>query len=217
MARSHWISDLHWVRTGQQTRSQKTQAALLDAAGQLFSENGIDATSVTDIAKRAGCSVGAVYHHFRDKQTMLYALFDRYTQETLATTKEAVNPKRWEGATISDILHGFLEFSLSDGRENAALKNACYEAARNDAEMMNHLNNLNREVWRGVTKLILARKSEIGHPEPKLAVAFALEQLGAMLRTRLGKTPFESLLTNRSDKVFIREMLRSATTYLQLK
>ena len=36
MSKSRWISDLHWVRTGQQSRSQKTQASLLDAAALLW-------------------------------------------------------------------------------------------------------------------------------------------------------------------------------------
>ncbi|MFT6010928.1 MAG: AcrR family transcriptional regulator, partial [Candidatus Azotimanducaceae bacterium] len=58
MAKNRWISDLHWVRTGQQTRSQKTQALLLDAAATLFAEQGVDATAVVDVARRAGCSVG---------------------------------------------------------------------------------------------------------------------------------------------------------------
>ena len=38
LVRSRWISDLHWVRPGQQTRSQKTQESLLDAAAVLVAD-----------------------------------------------------------------------------------------------------------------------------------------------------------------------------------
>jgi len=65
------------VRPGRQSRSQKTQESLLDAAEALFCEKGAEATSVADVAARAGSSVGAVYHHFRDKKALLYALFER--------------------------------------------------------------------------------------------------------------------------------------------
>ena len=97
MARSRWISDLHWVRSGRQSRSRKTQESLLDAAEEIFFQKGADATSVADVAARAGCSVGAVYHHFRDKKALLYALFDRVTEDLRATTRAAVDPARWEG------------------------------------------------------------------------------------------------------------------------
>ena len=76
MVRSPWISDLHWVRTGRQSRSRKTQESLLDAAEEIFFQKGADATSVADVAARAGCSVGAVYHHFRDKRALLLDLLD---------------------------------------------------------------------------------------------------------------------------------------------
>ena len=42
MARSRWISDLHWVRTGQQSRSQRTQTSLLEAAAELFADKGVE-------------------------------------------------------------------------------------------------------------------------------------------------------------------------------
>ena len=54
MPKSRFISDLHWVREGQQTRSQKTQEALLDAAEALFSEQGADATSVAELRELTG-------------------------------------------------------------------------------------------------------------------------------------------------------------------
>jgi len=104
VARNRWISDLRWVRTGQQSRSQRTQASLLDAAAVLVAEKGVEATSVADVAAQAGCSVGAVYHHFRDKQTLLYALFERMSEEFRATTRDAVDPARWKGATLGDML-----------------------------------------------------------------------------------------------------------------
>jgi AcrR family transcriptional regulator len=70
LPKSRWISDLHWVRTGRQPRSQKTQEALLDAAAILFSEKGAEATSMADVAARAGRSVGSVYHHLRDRPSL---------------------------------------------------------------------------------------------------------------------------------------------------
>ncbi len=216
MPKSRFISDLHWVREGQQTRSQKTQEALLDAAEELFSEQGADATSVADVAKRAGCSVGAVYHHFRDKKALLYALFDRMSEYKSATTREALDPKRWRGASVADILHAYLEFSLASARERPAFKRAGLEASRNDPALKEHLAELHREANRGLTRLLVARKSEIGHPQPKIAIGFVLDQLSAMMKTRLDNILMPTELSEIADEQFISETMRSACTYLQV-
>jgi len=217
LSRSRWISDLHWVRTGQQSRSKKTQESLLDAAAVLFSEKGVDATSVADVAARAGCSVGSLYHHFRDKKTLLYAVFDRMSEELGATTRDAVDPARWEGASIADIFRSYLEFSLEIGRDRPVVKRAGQEAARSDPALREHLAELHLELDRGLTELVLARRDEIGHPDPALATGFVLDQLGSMLRTRLDETLMPTQLATRSDEEFVREALRSACAYLQVE
>ncbi len=216
MARSRWISDLHWVRTGQQTRSQKTQAALLDAAAVLFSEKGVDATSVADVAERAGCSVGAVYHHFRDKKALLYALVEQMGEEFRATTRDAVDPARWEGAKIGDILRGYLEFAVETGREGPSIRSAGQDAARNDPALREHLAELQTELSDALAALLGARRDEIGHPEPERAIDFVLDQLAAMLHTRVNPRVLPTRLANQPDERFVDEALRSACSYLRV-
>jgi len=216
LPKSRFISDLHWVREGQQSRSQKTQQALLDAAEVLFADKGADATSVADVAARAGASVGAVYHHFRDKKALLYAVFERMSEQLRATTREAVDPARWEGATIADVLQGYLEFSLELGRDRPAAKGAGLEAARHDPVLHARMMELKGELNDELATLLLARSAEIGHPEPELAARFVIDQLSAMLRARLAEPDGPTLLAHRSDEAFVREALDSAARYLRL-
>lgn len=212
-----WISDLHGVRPSQQTRSKRTQDALLDAAEVLFAANGIDGTSVADVAERAGASVGAVYHHFRDKKALLYALYDRMAQDFEAVSREAVAPARWEGASVVDLLESYVQFTLRSERDRPGFKRVALEASRTDPALRDHFDKLRAELNRGLTELLLARSDEIGHPDPKVAVAFALDQLGAMLRMRIDGTKASTQLGRRSDKVFAREVLRSICGYLQVE
>jgi AcrR family transcriptional regulator len=217
LARSRWISDLHWMRAGQQPRSQRTQESLLDAAATLFSEKGVGATSVADVAARAGCSVGAVYHHFRDKQALLYAVFDRMREQYRATVRAAVDPSRWEGASVADILRSYLEFSLEMGRKRPIFKRAALEALRHDPALRERYAELRSELYAAITTLLLARRNEIGHPDPALALGFVLDQLGSMLQTRLDELVLPTQLASRSDEVFVREALRSACAYLEVE
>jgi AcrR family transcriptional regulator len=63
-----------------------TRVALLDAAERLFSQNGIEATSVRDITREAGTNLGAINYHFGTK--------DRLALEVFARRIEPVNRER---------------------------------------------------------------------------------------------------------------------------
>lgn len=49
---------------------------IVDTALQLFSRNGYFNTSVHDIRRAAGVSIGAIYHHFPSKEAIASALYD---------------------------------------------------------------------------------------------------------------------------------------------
>src|SRR5574342_631107 len=68
----------------QEERSERSRTALLDAALALFSHQGYRATSVRDIAERAGTSPGSVYHHFRDKERIFQTLLEQFWEAASA-------------------------------------------------------------------------------------------------------------------------------------
>ena len=216
MPRSKWIEDLEWVRPGLQSRSQQTQAKLLDAAAELFADKGAGATTVADIAARAGCTTGAVYHHFKDKQALLFALLQRMTEEYRATIQAAVDPDRWEGARCLEILRAYLEFSLEKGRNRPVTKGAAVEVAREDAGFREHLAELRSELNDGLLELLMARSEEFGHPQPETAAKFVLDMLGSLISTRLDELLLPTYLANRPDAEFVDEALAAAAAYLEI-
>lgn len=54
----------------------RTRKKILDAAGEVFSRDGIAKTTLEQIAQQAGITRGAIYWHFKGKQDLLQALFD---------------------------------------------------------------------------------------------------------------------------------------------
>jgi AcrR family transcriptional regulator len=66
----------------QEERSERSRAAILDAALQMFSRQGFRGTSIRDVAAQAGVSTGSVYHHFRDKEALLRTLLDQFWAAT---------------------------------------------------------------------------------------------------------------------------------------
>ena len=59
-------------------KSERSRQHILDAALRLFAHHGYRATSVREIADAAGVSIGNVYHHFDDKESIFRTLLDDY-------------------------------------------------------------------------------------------------------------------------------------------
>ncbi|TCB54102.1 TetR/AcrR family transcriptional regulator [Acinetobacter terrestris] len=64
-------------------RRAELKRILLQHALDCFSEFGIEATSIEMIRARADSSVGAIYHHFKNKEGMVGALFGAALQDQL--------------------------------------------------------------------------------------------------------------------------------------
>ncbi|WP_157219117.1 TetR/AcrR family transcriptional regulator [Flavisphingomonas formosensis] len=78
----------------------RRRAALIEAAGALFVEKGVEATTVEEIAARAGLAKGTVYHYFATKTELLDALRDRFATDFHSRLIDAVatcDPDDWAG------------------------------------------------------------------------------------------------------------------------
>lgn len=71
--------------TGQQRRAQ-----LLDVARARFAQRGFDATSIEEIAEKAGVSKPVVYEHFGGKEGMYAVIVDREVQQLLDQITKAL-------------------------------------------------------------------------------------------------------------------------------
>lgn len=57
-------------------RGQRTRAALIAAAEQVFGEHGFERASIVDITQAAGVAQGTFYIYFKDKTTLFRQLVD---------------------------------------------------------------------------------------------------------------------------------------------
>ncbi|MFB6566100.1 TetR/AcrR family transcriptional regulator [Streptomyces noursei] len=75
---------------------QQTRTRLLAAAAELFTERGVNGTSVEQIAERAGYTRGAFYGNFEDKNALVAELLHDRTRHELeevgTLTQDAASP-----------------------------------------------------------------------------------------------------------------------------
>src|SRR4051812_1426101 len=75
----------------QAERSEATRSALLAAARALFAERGYAGTAAEEVARAAGVTRGALYHHFRDKRDLFRAVHEQLEAALVATIASEVS------------------------------------------------------------------------------------------------------------------------------
>ncbi len=73
-------------------RRTATRLRITDAAFDLFSTLGYEATSTGMILERAQISRGAMYHHFATKEELFVAVFEQASAKAITMTLRSVNP-----------------------------------------------------------------------------------------------------------------------------
>ena len=94
------------VRLSRMTR-RKT---LLDAGALAFAERGFQATSMEEVASRAGVTRLIVYRHFASKEDLYRAVLDRAVSGVAA----AVSRQGDGDPTVSSVVNGFLDAAAAD-------------------------------------------------------------------------------------------------------
>lgn len=68
---------------------EETEAALVRAAAALFVRQGYGSTQLSQIARRARVTTGAIYHHFEDKKALFRAVAEAITRRFALAARDA--------------------------------------------------------------------------------------------------------------------------------
>ncbi|MEW6593654.1 MAG: TetR/AcrR family transcriptional regulator [Thermodesulfobacteriota bacterium] len=74
---------------GKTAQTEDRRQLILETALALFTRRGFFNTSVHDIQRAAGVSIGSIYHHFKNKEGLAKALYDDQV-ERMAVAMEAI-------------------------------------------------------------------------------------------------------------------------------
>jgi AcrR family transcriptional regulator len=162
---------------GQATRERadaaRNRLLVLAAARRLFARHGVDAVSMSDIAREARVGKGTLYRRYPDKATLCFALLDETTRQLQEEVIAGV-PSAGEGAgptarleRLLELLADFVEeqgsFMAEGTRRPGGLESPAY-------------------AWQRISVGALLREGiEAGEIEPDADVAFLTSALLAPL------------------------------------
>jgi AcrR family transcriptional regulator len=90
-------------------RAQQTRAAIVAAALALFRERGYEATTMREIASRAGVSTGNAYYYFSSKEELIQEFYATSHAEHLAVSRARLDGQADLGARLRDTLRAMID------------------------------------------------------------------------------------------------------------
>lgn len=106
-------------RSGGSAPGETTRERILDAAGEMFAEHGVEGVSLRGLTGRAGVNLAAIHYHFGSKDALLAELFRRSSRPIVDWRLELLSKVRRDAAgrpVLEDVLEAFLRPALVSGR-----------------------------------------------------------------------------------------------------
>ena len=168
------------TQTGPRSRKGvHTRARLLDAAKEIFEENGFLEARISDIAERAGLSHGAFYHYFDSKEHIFREIAETLDDE-LAEPMDSVIFAPGSSGGPHDRLQTALRQHLDRYRDEARIMGVIEQVARYDdhvAAVRSARNKRHREQIETSIRGMQRRGMADATLDPKIAAA----ALGSMV------------------------------------
>jgi AcrR family transcriptional regulator len=91
-------------------KAEETSLKILDAALELFREEGFDSATMRDIAAKAGVATGAAYYYYASKDAIVMAFYQRAWKEMQPAIQAALDESRGLEAKLKAVIRVKLEY-----------------------------------------------------------------------------------------------------------
>jgi len=203
----------------QQARSRATLERVLGATQELLAEKRFEETTVVEIVRRAGSSVGSFYARFPDKRSLLARLDRDLFEKGRVQWDALLDPRRWEGRRAGEIVDEVAALLVWKNRAFAPLLAALALDSRSgpNSRFVHGARRLNEHVVEKLSALLLARRREIAHPNPPRAIEVGLLMIAAAAREAIlfGDTLLSGAGTDDCD--LVSELARAYRSYLGIR
>jgi AcrR family transcriptional regulator len=165
-----------------QSRSQETLDRILDAAESVMTEKSFSEATLAEIVERAGVTVGAFYRRFPDKDALIHHLDERFFAELHQTAHDFLDPSRWEGVSLEEIIPEFTRLAVGLFRARRGLMRSLFLRARIDTVLRDSSRAVNAYIIERLRALLLPRAARIRHPSPEFAITLGFIIMVGALR-----------------------------------
>lgn len=170
------------IRPPQQERSERTLARLVEGARKILESRSLEQTTVSEIARSAGLSVGAVYSRFPDKRAFLRYLQDESYGKLQEAYARLHGAGEEPGGTLEEALRTFIaEMARLYRKNRGAMRSLLLESWTDPGHQKRRMAFTSDVIGRTVVRL-LNKEGPPEHPRPEAALRIAMHMATSALR-----------------------------------
>ena len=179
-----------------QARSKMALERFLEVAADLLADDNFEETGISQIAQLAHSSVGTFYRLLGDKDALLYAVHQRFIEQSRSAI-DALGERHGKACSpLSVRIPAFTEGVAQLFEEREGLLRALIRRSSADRQFRQRFHQLNAHIAEVFSRIALADPEQIGHPDPAQAVDLGAHVLLASMNYftlvgTLGNTPRE--------------------------
>lgn len=209
-----WVDATDWVSTPLQHRSMQTLQKVLATALELFIARGFDQTTVAEISRQSGVSVGSIYNLFPDKHSIFLALYEHYRTIREAQIVAMMADERWLNPEAVDVVHFHIEIVFSSARDDAGFLRLVEKRRAADSYFHHVLARAEETFCQAILALYHRCAREFDHSDLGAAVRYLHYIIrGAALWSIMPPEPDDTFF-NVASRHYQQETLRMACRYL---
>ncbi len=87
----------------------KRKSEILETARKVINERGIQGATLRAIAEEAGVSTGAIYHYFKSKEEIMYAVMDESLSVSTQIAADAISTHKDKALVLNEIIENIYE------------------------------------------------------------------------------------------------------------
>ncbi|WP_426242175.1 TetR/AcrR family transcriptional regulator [Nocardioides sp. LHG3406-4] len=179
-------------RSGASYHHGNLQSALEDAALSLLQTQPAAKISLREVARRAGVSHNAPYHHFGDRAALLGALGVRAMADLLAAQEGAVSAATGPPARVRALGAAYVAYAADHPQAFSLVFDPEYCAAGEPSVEMAPLIARNEELLAGEVEALVQEPGFVGRDPQALAAALWATVHGMAELVMLGHLPREA-------------------------
>lgn len=164
--------------------SQGTKDRLLDAAEELFANQGFDQVSIRDLASAAGVNVAAVNYHFQGKENLFQEVilrrFVHQRKTTLQALEEALSQN--SSPTLSQVIEAlvrtFLTGALGQGQSGNFMSLMAEEMMADNRHAQSHFfREMVAPVFKSFSNALITAQPHLTQDDLDWAIASVVGQI----------------------------------------
>lgn len=203
---------MYSIASPTQARSKKALERFLNVAADLLANNQFEDTGISQVAQLAESSVGTFYRLLGDKDVLLYAVHERFVEQSRLAVDSLVAELERSDRPLAQQIEDFIAGMIALFRGSEGLLRALIRRSSNDLQFRQRFHQLNAYIGQAFCRIALARREELGHPHPEQAADLGAHLLLAGMNYftmvgSMGVTPRE---------VIPGELSRLICNYLQV-